>query len=121
MTGDGKSEAEVRRRIQVGANAWRVERVTADRKISRKLKGKVLMSCVTPAYLYSLETVAPTEIQQQRLQACKNNWVRRIAGVMRVDRRRMDELMEEIAVQMSLTGRLVKCQLRWACHFVRMG
>ena len=25
MTGDGKSEAEVRRRIQVGANAWRRE------------------------------------------------------------------------------------------------
>ena len=64
MTGDGKSEAEVRRRIQVGVNVWRrVEGVMADSKISRKLKGKVLMLCVTPAYLYGLEMVALTERQ----------------------------------------------------------
>ena len=56
----------------LGADAWsRVEGVTADRKISRKLKGKVLM-CVMPAYFYGLETVALTERQQQRLQVCEN-------------------------------------------------
>ena len=60
------------------------------KKISRKLQGKGLVPCVTPAYLYGLETVTLTEKQQQRLQVCKNNWVRRIAGVKRVDRRRMD-------------------------------
>ena len=33
VTGDGKSEAEVRRRIQVGVHVWRkVEGVMADRK-----------------------------------------------------------------------------------------
>ena len=70
------------------------------------------MSCGTPAYLHSLKTVTLTERQQQRLQVCENNCVRRIAGVKRVDRRRMDELREEIGVQMSLTGRLVKCWLK---------
>ena len=29
-----------------------------DRHISQKLKGKVLRSCITPAYLYGLETMA---------------------------------------------------------------
>ena len=38
----------------------------------------------------------------------------------RVDKRRMDELREEIGVQMSLAGRLVKCRLRWAGHLVQM-
>ena len=41
-----ESKAEVRRRIQVGVNAWRrVEGVMADRKMSRKLKDvkKILM------------------------------------------------------------------------------
>ena len=47
----------------------------ADGKMSRKSKGKVLMSCVMPAYLYGLEMVALTE----RQQVCENNWVRRIA------------------------------------------
>ena len=102
MTTDGKSKAEVRRRIQVGANVWgRVEGVT-DRKISRKFKGKVLMWCITPAYLYSLEMVALTERQQQRLQVCETNCFRRVTGVKRVERRRMDELREEIGGQMSL-------------------
>ena len=36
-------------------------------------------------------------------------------------RRRMDDLREEIRVQMSLTGRLFKCRLKWAGHVVRMG
>ena len=122
VTRDGKSEAEVQRRIQVGVNVLRrVEGVMADRKISRKLKGNVLMLCVMPAYIYGLEMVALTERQQQRMQVCENNLVRRIAGVKRVDRRRMDELREEIGVQTSLTGRFVKCQLRWAGHLVRMG
>ena len=55
VTGDGHSAAEVRRQTQAGANAWRkVEGVMLDRTISKKLKGKVLRTCVTPACLYSL-------------------------------------------------------------------
>ena len=76
--------------------------------------------CVMPANLYSLEMVALTERQHQSLQVFENNWVRRIAGLKRVERRRMDELREDIGAQMSLTGRLVKCQLRWAGHLVQM-
>ena len=60
-----------------------------DRHISRKLKGKVLNSCLTPAY--GLEAMAE---QQERLRVCENNWVRRIAGVKRIDKRRMEELRE---------------------------
>jgi len=51
VTGGGISEADVRRRIQVGVNAWKkVEGVMADRKICRKLKGKVFMLYAMPAY-----------------------------------------------------------------------
>ena len=94
LCGDGKTEREreVRRRVQAGANAWRaVEGVMADRRISKRLKGKVMRTCVTPACLYGTETLALTELQQQRLQVCKHNWVRKIARVTRADRRRMVE------------------------------
>ena len=41
VCGDVKTEREVRRRVQVGANAWRaVERVMADRRISKRLKAR---------------------------------------------------------------------------------
>ena len=47
------------RRIQAGANAWRnVESVIVDRKIPRKLKGKVLDSRLVPASIFGWETLA---------------------------------------------------------------
>ena len=75
---DKKTEREVRRRVQAGANAWRaVEGVMAHRQISKRLRDKVMSTCVTPACLYGTETLALAEIQQQRLQVCENNWVRK--------------------------------------------
>ena len=70
MCGDGKPEREVRRRVQAEANAWIVvEGVMADRRISKRLKGKVMSTCVTPAWLYGTETLTLIELQQQRLHA----------------------------------------------------
>ena len=93
-------DVEVRRRIQVGANAWRnVEGVMVDRKISRKLKGKVLDSCGVPASTYGLETLALSELHQHKLQVCENNWIRRITGVRRVERWRMKYLREEVGTK----------------------
>ena len=66
------------------------------------------------------ETLALTELQQQRLQVCENNWVRKIARVTRADRRRMVELREETGVQRSLTERLVRSRLQWVGHVERM-
>ena len=90
------------------------------RKSSKKLKGKVLRTCVTPACLCGLETVALTKQQQQKLQVYENNWVRRITRTKRVDRRRMNDLRKEVGMQCSLTGRLVRSRMRWAGHLVRM-
>ena len=121
VSSDGRSETEVRRRVQAGANAWRqVEGVKSDRYISKKLIGKVLGACVIPAMLYGLETLPVSEKHQHRLQVCENNWVRRIAGLKRVYRRRMDELREEVGIQKCLMGRLVKSRLKWAGHVERM-
>ena len=120
VCGDGKTEREVRRRVQAGANAWRaVEGVMADRRISKRLKCKVMRTCVTPACLYGTETLALTKLQQ-RLQVCENNWVRKISRVTRADRRRMVELREETGVQSSLTERLVRSRLQWTGHVERM-
>ena len=48
--------------------------------------------------------------QQERLQVCENNWVRRITGVNRIDKRRM----EEDSVKESFTRKLLRSRLRWA-------
>ena len=101
-----------------GANAWRkVEGVMLNRTISKKLKGKVLRTCVTPACHYGLETVALREQQQQKLQVC--DWVRRVRRTKRVDRRKMKDPGKEIGMQCNLTGRLVRIRMRWTGHLVR--
>ena len=75
---------------------------------------------MTPALLYGLEILSVSEKHQHRLQVFENKWVRWIAGVKRVDRRRMDELREEVGIQKCLMGRLVKSRLKWAGHVERM-
>ena len=118
---NGRVDVEVRRRIQAGANAWRnVEGVVVDRKISRKLKGKVLDSCVVPASTYGLEKLALSELHQHKLQVCENNWIRKIAGVRRVERRRMKDLREEVGSKACIVGKIVKSRMKWAGHMVRM-
>ena len=46
----------------------------AVRQISKSLKCKIMSTCITPACLYGTETLTLTELQQQRLQVCENNW-----------------------------------------------
>ena len=100
--------------MQAKASVWRkVEGAMGDRHISRKQKGKVLNSCITSSCIYGLETMAMTDKQQNKLQVFENNWVRRIAGVDRIDKRRMEELREEAGVRASLTKKLAK--VGWTC------
>ena len=90
ICGDGDSNTAIHSRITAGANAWRkVEGVMGDRCISCKRKGKMLTSCVTPAYIYGLEMMVLTEKQQEKVQVFENNWKRRIRGVKRMDKRGM--------------------------------
>ena len=115
VCGDGKTEREVRRRGQPGANAWRaVEGVMADRRISKRLKGKVMNTCVTPGNLGSDRTTT-TQAASVRKQLGP-----KIARVTRVDRRRMVELRVETGVQWSSIERLVRSRLQWAGHVERM-
>ena len=55
---------------------------------------------VTPACLFGAETLTLTELQQQRLQVCDNNWVRKTARVTTANRRRMVESRKESAEEL---------------------
>ena len=74
MRGREDGERGVRRRVQAGTNAWRaVEGVMGDRRISKRLKGKVMSTCVTPACLYGTETLATTNTASVRKQLGTTN------------------------------------------------
>ena len=51
---------------------------------------------------------------------CENNWISRIAGVWRVERRRMKDLRGEVGTKACIVGKIVKSRMKWAGHMVRM-
>ena len=50
----------------------------------------------------------------------KNNWIRRILGVKRADKRRMEELRVEVGMKERFKKKLVRNNLKWANHMERM-
>ena len=74
---------------------------------------------VVPASTYGLETLALSELHQHKLQVCENNWIRIIAGVKRVERRRMKDL-REVGTKGCIVGKIVKSRMKWAGRMVRM-
>ena len=75
---------------------------------------------MVPASTYGLETLALSELHQHKLQVCENNWIRRKAGVKRVERRRMKVLTEEVGTKACIVGKIVKSRMKLAGHMVRM-
>ena len=121
VTGDGRCEVEVRRRIQAGVGAYRkVAGVVSDRRIDKKIRRKVLEVCVLPAVTYGLETLALTKEQHKKLQVCENNWLRRLCGVKLVERRRLSEMRTEVGMRRTVTQKIVGKRLAWAGHVARM-
>ena len=71
--------------------------------------------------MYGLESMALIEKKQQKVQVCKNTWIRRIVVVKRADERRMNELRMEVGVKVSFKKNLSRSRLKWAGHVERMG
>ena len=86
---------------------------------SRTLNGNVLSSCVTPAYTkWTRHAMTLTDTQEEKVQVCGTDLVRRIVGVKGVDKRRMDELTVEVEI---FKKELATSSLTWAGHAERMG
>ena len=69
---------------------------------------------------YGLETLALSELHQHKLHVCDNNLIRRIAGVRRVERRRMKDQREEVGTKACIVGKIAKSRMKWDEHIVRM-
>ena len=52
-----------------------------------------------------------TEKQQEKVQVYKTNLVRRIVGVKRADKRRMDELRVDVGVKEKIKKKLARSRL----------
>ena len=63
---------------------------------------------------YVMHNLAVSHVGPLCVIVCENNWIRRIAGVRRVERRRMKDLREEVGTK------ACKSRMKWAGHMVIM-
>ena len=63
--------------------------VMGERRISCKLKENEPTSCVTPAYINTLEALK--EKQREKVEVCETSLVKIMVRVKRADQRRTDE------------------------------
>ena len=73
---------------------------------------QMLDSFVVPASTNGLETATLIEQQQQRLQVCENKWIRIIADVKTVERRKMKDLREEKGTKACIDDKIVKSRTK---------
>ena len=61
---------------------------------------------------YGLDTLALSELHQHKLQVCENNWIWRMAGVRRVERRKMKDLRQEVGTKACIVLKIVKSRMK---------
>ena len=80
-----------------------------------------MSTCVTPACRYGTETLALTELHQQRLQVCENNWVRKIAKSNEGRQSNNGGVKgRDVSAEVLDRERLVRSRVQWAGHAERM-
>jgi len=68
---DGGVKGEVNQRVQCGWNNWRtMSNILCDKKISKRVKGKIHKMTIQPVMLYGLETV-PLQTDTRRLDVAE--------------------------------------------------
>ena len=81
------------------------------------LKEMCVSSCVTPGiHECTRDAMRLTEKQEEKVQVCETNLVRRIIGVKRTDKRRTGELRVEVGLEENIKKKLTRSSLTWAGH-----
>lgn len=119
ITPGGENTEEVHWRISRGWAKFReTSGILCDKRISRKLKGKVYRTAVRPALLYGAETWGPLATETKKIQVAEMRMLRWACGYTRLDRKRNDFIRSELAVApIDLKQR--ESRLRWYGHIHR--
>jgi hypothetical protein len=90
-----------------------------DRNVPRKVKTIIYTSILRPILTYGYEAWALSTRDKSKIQACEMRVLRVIMGVTRRDRKRNEEIREELGVE-NILKLIERGQLRWFGHVKRM-
>jgi hypothetical protein len=90
-----------------------------DRNVPRKVKTIIYTSILRPILVYGYESWALSTRDKSKIQSCEMRVLRVIMGVTRRDRRRNEDIREELGVE-NILKFIERGQLRWFGHVKRM-
>lgn len=117
----GSSEGELKARIQSANRLYAaLRRKFLDHKqITRRTKISIFKSMYLPVLLHGGENWTLTERQEKQLQAMEMKYLRRVLGVRRIERKRNEDIRNELKVEPAKKI-LEDKKLKWFGHMVRM-
>lgn len=121
IEGNGKMDAEINNRIKIANRVFYalLNTFINKREVSREVKLKVYNSVFVPTFIYGAENWKLSERHRSMIRACEMRFLRRIAGVTRMDKISSKTIRESLGVE-EIEERIRKRQLSWWGHMVRM-
>ena len=121
LSDDGSLDAEIKERISKASSSFGMleDRVWSDRDLTLNTKLAVYESCVLLALLYASETWTLYQAQMKLLERFHQYCLRHILGI-KWQSRTPDTVVLSKANLDSISAIVVRNQMRWAGHLVRM-
>jgi hypothetical protein len=119
ITEDGRSETEVKVRIAMAKNTFSKRKELLIRKMSRKVKKKIVKTIVWSVALYGCETWTLRKEEVRRLDALEMWLWRRMEKISWTERRTNEEVLRIIEERKCLVDTIVKRKKNWIGHIVR--
>ena len=122
INSNGDSKKEIRRRIGISKEAFnKMRSIFIDRKLSMKIKLRLLKTFVWSVLLYGAETWTLNAETRRNIQAAEMWYYRRILRVSYVDRVTNTEVLRRVGMKRELLNIIQARQLKFLGHYIRKG
>ncbi|GAB0089080.1 hypothetical protein DMENIID0001_035590 [Sergentomyia squamirostris] len=120
VNNDATCEDDVNHRISVGWMKWRENSgVFCDKKMPRKLKGRLYKTVVRPALTYGSECWTMYKKYESKLTATEMKMLRMSAGVTKLDHIKSTFIRGSLFVENPILEKLEDRRMDWYCHVQR--
>jgi len=122
VNSEGRCKPEIRRRIALSKDAFnRLRPLFTDRKLSRRIKIRVMKSFVWSVLLYGCESWTLTNETKRNLEAAEMWFYRRMLKISYVERVTNEEIMRRMETRRELLYIVEKRQQKFLGHIIRKG
>ena len=120
ITPDGKNENEIKAKMAIAKNRFQqMYKVLTSRKISMKLRHRLLVCYVFSVILYGCETWTLTKPLMDKIEACEMWFLRRMGKISWKQKVRNEDVLKKLNVNKSLLSTIKTRKLKFFGHTKR--